>query len=89
MQEFYTIATTDHKLFFMCWTEGNTMFFEEDPARAEKRYSIGEASQLLDLILERGERWLLNKNDEEMKCHGNGDFCVVRVIPSFKIESIT
>lgn len=85
MEQFYTLATNDHKLFLMGQAGDSEIFLTKEAIDAQKAFSKKDAVDMLDLVKRKTKRCLLDETEKEIPLPS---FVIVKVIPNFIIEDV-
>lgn len=85
MEPFYTLATFDHKLFFMGPAGDSEIFFTKEAIDAEKTYNQKEAIEMLNLVKRKTRHCFLDGSEKEIPLPA---LSVVKITPNFIIEEV-
>lgn len=61
----YVIVDTNTDTYYLCWSEGNSIFLTEDILEAENTGTIEDAKRLLSMI-NSSTRFLSDETDKEL-----------------------
>jgi hypothetical protein len=85
MEEFYTLATTNYKLFFMGPIGDREIFLVKEPLDAEKVFTEKDVVEMLNIVKRKTKHCFLDENQQEIPLP---TLVPVKVIPNFIIEEV-